>query len=385
MSIDLRAKLLFSTLLAFSLAALMLLCSNNAPSTVTAAVTKIAPTTTALPIKADQQVSDGLEANYDDDSDLIVSAAQIVSFSPVEVAAKIKENFANQNNVDRKPLDLSPLWQEIGATPWPFDKCDGDCEASIATKNLSNIGNVLILSITREQEFSRFLLFTRNNEDSSKENASEASASWKLLGCINSENNKYERANWRVLSSGDQNWLIVRSQGGSGSGFAAYWECWYEINQDGLYYVLNYPANIHFLLPKGIAHDTNVKVVRIARNNNGVNLALQFTIHYRWRNFLQNDYHWTLWRARLAYYHQEEPNGRFQFDFDRSGFSQQEMMDVYYEDDEGVDNLIKYNFDKFNAIARGNNNRQKDFLSDLLDRCDDIPEKQQLLQALDLE
>lgn len=321
------------------------------------------------------------------------------SVSPLEIKRLIDES----KRVWKKSgvvqdVDLGPTWKKLGIEDRFLQSCNGgSCEVKIRKADLDGQSpQELILEVT-QYTFSRFLVFTQSRTAVNK-------AHWILRGYVDTDFNKYQRAQHRVLNANGRSWLAIRSQSGSGTGFSLYDETWYELGSDDLRPVLSYSIEGHtYPWPSGLGRSFRA---RVQPGTNG-EVVVVYEVDYEAARYADKESRkLAVNRHRLCY--TWDNNQRvFVFSAACSDTSEEEISAIAnietVEDDEGeqlggmkfysmsqqkafvgggYDVFLKYNFPVLMKIASSKSEAERDWLRQFLKDCDDTPKKTELLDAL---
>lgn len=148
-------------------------------------------------------------------------------------------------------LDLTTLWQmlqirtinfsrsdEFDPANYPFlGNCSG-CQAEAFEYELDGQPGVEVLLKISDGggRSSRYLVF------SSRDGRWDE---WKLLGHIDSDDNKYRMSQHKVFMGGGRNWLTISSQGASGTGVSLYLDRVFLVRGGRVLEVLSYVLEGH--------------------------------------------------------------------------------------------------------------------------------------------
>jgi hypothetical protein len=147
---------------------------------------------------------------------------------------------------------LTTLWRMLQIRTINFSRSDGfdpakypflrncsGCQAEAFEHELDGQPGVEVLLKISDGEgrSSRYLLFSSSDERRWGE--------WKLLGHIDSEDNKYRMSQHKVFMGGGRNWLTISSQGASGTGVAFYFDRVFLVREGRVHEVLSYATEGH--------------------------------------------------------------------------------------------------------------------------------------------
>jgi hypothetical protein len=312
------------------------------------------------------------------------------SISPLELARSI--NNARRAQTD---IELADTWQKLGVNAGSFEVCGSDCEAKVFHHELSShTGLEVVLKLTQSFDICRFLIFGQAKD-----------GGWKFLGHVDHDFNKYEMARQRIASVNGKPFLVIRGQEGSGSGFALYAETWYEVSDNGVKPVLNYPADGHTNpWPAGLARSfTATNIPTTARER----LTIQYTVTYDAGGYDGDGVKLAFINRHRLSYQWDNAAGKFVLDPQQSNISAAEVAaianiqsddepksgtkigeTVFYSSSEshsfnggGYEVFLKFNLPRLMTIAKGRAGKSKSWLNRFLTECDDTDEKKALLAA----
>lgn len=320
------------------------------------------------------------------------TAPRAISTSPVAIARVI-----NQRSRIATDSDLSAIWTELGIEAGGFANCGGVCAAKIFRQQLDEKPEPeVVVKVNGPFEFRRYLIFTRGNR------------LWRFLGHVDHDFNKYEEARHRVERFNARNWLVIRGQEGSGSGFALYGETWYQISDGGVRPVLRYPAaGQTYPWPSGLGREFKVRrIATTSARGEAKNIVLQYTVTYVASHYSNDDSERLFVNSHQVRYAWDQNSRTFVFDSAGSNISEDEIeaiANIQAEDEPdsetkigntafyseakafagaGYEVFLKYNSAALMKVATGRSAQPKEWLRHFLDECDDTPEKISLLNAL---
>ena len=324
--------------------------------------------------------------------------------SPFEIKRRVDQNRRAASLGKREELDLQPYWKRLKIDSGAPDRCDGCYEAKLFSLELDGQrGLEVLLKLTRAPEFCRYLAFKRARKSSGQRPL------WKFLGHVDHDFNKYEWSRHRVLKADGQNWLVIRGQEGSGSGFALYGETWYEASEKGLRPVLHYPAEGHtYPWPSGLSRQFKAQIIVPPRPaGQAKTLTIEYEVTYSALDYIRDAPRSISFSNRHhARYVWNETLREFVFDADESNISEREIGTIaniepeeeeasvqigqtnFYSDKKsfvggGYEVFLKYNLARLMRIATGRDLARKEWLRQFLKECDETPEKQALESALE--
>lgn len=307
------------------------------------------------------------------------------SLSPYEIARVVSRS-GEQMKLHRTVLevDLGWTWKQWGMEPSYFATCAGDCEATIFTHELDGEpGEEVLLKLTKFDQYCRYVLFEGGAADGMEP---------KLIGHVDEDLNKYEMSTHRIVNTLGKNWLVIRAQGGSGSGFSLYGETWYEVRKKSLRRVLHYPESGQSTSwPRGASRYFEAKVAVAPHPTEELNAKSLLTIRYSVSYSLcesRNKEEALLYdNEHQARYVWNKKKREFVFDAKRSDIEQDEIFAIAgYEDPElkvgSYDLFFKYNLESLLKVARASDGECKEWLREFIRDYSDTPAREALLKAL---
>ncbi len=322
------------------------------------------------------------------------------SVNPLEIKRLINESkrVAKKSGV-RQDVNLVPMWKDFGIDERPLENCGaGDCEAETIKLDLDGqFPDEVVLKINNTH-FCRFLVFTPNGASGT------VKVNWTFRGHIDWDFNRYEMARQRMVKANGRQWLVIRAQAGSGTGYSLFQETFYELTPDGLRSVVSYPIEGNtYPWPTGLGRSFRA---RVQPGTNG-ELVVVYEVDYvvaryaddKSRNLAVN-------RHRVCYTWNTRQR-EFVFSSGCSNISEEEIAAIagietgvadegeqigattFYSTSDhkafvggGYDVFLKYNFPVLMKIANSKNEAERDWLRLFLKDCDDTPKKTELLDAL---
>lgn len=321
------------------------------------------------------------------------------STSPFEMARVVNESHRlwEKQHV-RLDVDLARTWERLGVEEGDFAGCSGDCEAQTFRHELDGEpGSEVVLKLTQSFDYCRFLVFKRERARRTRGPA------WRLLGVVDHDFNRYEMARHRVVPALGRNWLVVRGQEGSGTGYSLYTETWYEVSAKGVRPVLYYPAQGHVApWPSGVGRAFKARVAEARGRAKGV--TLDYAVTYEKLDYMKDRFSKLYRNRHRVRYVWDEGRRAFAFDAARSDISEEEVAAIaeletepgegekiggseFFSDGDawkrgGYDLFLKYNLTRLLRVARRGGERDKEWLRQLLKDCADTREKRALEAAL---
>jgi len=327
------------------------------------------------------------------------------STSPFEIARVVNRSkrMWNKNHIELD-VDLGYTWERLGIVSGDFAGCGGDCEAANYRQELDPTpGREVILKLTQSYNSCRYLVFFR-----AKGNP-PSKLRWRLRGYIDHDFNRYEMTRHHVVHAFRKNWLVIRGQEGSGSGYYLYGETWFEVSRRGVRPVLHY--SVEGRTDPGLGGvKWELKSRAVALTNGHTRepiIRLSFVVRYTAEGFEDRNFTRRFINRRSAYYVWNKRSREFIFAGHRSTISEREMnlvanvqteapaenqgvrigQSTFYSGlkgfvGSGFEMFLRLNTHRLMKIAQGANSPAKEWLRVFVKQCDDIPEKLALEKAL---
>jgi hypothetical protein len=309
-----------------------------------------------------------------------------VSISPDEIKRLIGEDKLSPCLSDGYSgyFDFEPIWEKLnlkisdesGAFP---ERCSPPAKANIYAVELDGKpGNETLLKLDfGTPESTLYLIFKRGGSQSS------VGAEWSLLGYVAYEYGApFLPPSHRVITAGTKRWLVFDLPTGHGSSFGSQADEWYEVSENGVVPVLSYQNGLFIGLGANPMIDRTTKVVSVKYQDGVATVILKSVTSYECAEKLDDIF--SVWTTERKVTFIKGP-GMQQFVFDplHSEMTVGELdprfgFDAFVSDEE----ILKYNYRELARIAVRGNVKQKDWLRNYLDVCDESLEKQSLQTAL---
>lgn len=306
------------------------------------------------------------------------------SLSPYEIARVVKRS--SQLMAERRAVltvDLASTWKRLDIEPSYFETCEGNCEATIFTHELDgDAGEEILLKLIKTDNVCRYVLFR---------GSPTAELEPKLIGHVDHDFNRYQMSTHRVVNAAGKNWLVIRGQGGSGSGFSRYSETWYEVRRKSLRSVLHYPESGRASSwPRGSSREFQAEVVaspQTEERDEKPVLTIRYSVSYSMNESGEKENALLFENEHHARYVWNERKREFVFAAQLSDVAEDEIFAIAgYEDPEleisSYDVFFKYNLKSLLKIARGQDGERKNWLRQSLEDCARTPATEALLKAL---
>lgn len=308
------------------------------------------------------------------------------AISPYEIASFITAS---------PDADLKNLWIQLGIRSLNFgydsiseeqegaqidrflSKCNY-CEVETYTCDLDGgHGKEVLLKLSDLLAQSwRYLVFKQVNARAEK-------PEWRLLGHIDHAFGRYKMPEHYILV-GDtyRNWLVVKVQEGSGSGFAEYHDRLFLVDSTGLKEILRFPSEGHLSPCCSYPNrEFTARIIKAEIKNSVTNVELEFTVSYSAYPGGQDG---QLWKKRQkAIYRSDHSSPRLRLDTTKSDLSEEEIKAIYGSDGGLSDeDFIKYNYEELSKIALSREDNRKVWLGMYLSQCEESPQVERLRQLI---
>lgn len=288
------------------------------------------------------------------------------SFNKENVSPYDIEDFINtnpQNNIaevwEKLRINKANFGNSIKDSENDFFGYCGNCQAE--TFNLEFDGQpnseVLLRIEDLGQEACRYLLFKWKNNNE-----------WLLLGYFDHGFGRYEMPRHSNLLSDGKDWLVVRVQVGSGSGFALYYDRLFAVVNNKLMEILEFPAdghesNIIYTDRSIMAHIVDCKIEK-----NIATVEVEYSVTYSGHtDQVDNIELWS--KKQKAVFRKSLDSKEAIFDSKKSDMSRREMASVYEFESTTAEEVVKYNFDELTKISIGKDKIKKQWLEHFLETC----------------
>jgi hypothetical protein len=295
--------------------------------------------------------------------------------SPYEIEYSIRMN-------PQANLQMMWMYWGIGTTVKGFghtmskgfiDSCEYSCEVATYEYDFDSDGETeTLLQIQNEpRRISRFMLFKRSRVGDE--------TIWKLLGHIDNDYCKYAMPTPLIFGSGGKTWLVIsRNQGASGSGVHTFYDCVYEVSDNGLDEVLSYTSDGH--QGGGYEEGTmpnrqfSATISNYEKKNGSEFVTVDYKVWYGAWNYFGQPNTLSLWsKNQKAVYRRDNPSSAFVLDVSKSALTEKEIEEVYNIDSLFEESFIRYNYNELTGIAKGNDERKKEWLRKYLENCENVP------------
>lgn len=307
----------------------------------------------------------------------------VTSLSPYEIASLIAENPA---------IDLKDTWNQLGIKSVNFgdgrnssaeeqgdeinrflSKCN-NCDVETYSSDLDEEpGKEVLLKVSDLlAESCRYLIFKQLKQSNGK-------PEWRVLGYIDHGFSRYRMPEHSIHFDDGRNWLVVKVQQGSGSGFAEYDDRLFQVNSTGLNEILRFPSEGHVATCCSSPTREFTTQIRKCETKSGVTVVeLEFSVTYSAFSDVGYVHLWQ--KNQKATYKKDLSSERPVLDATKSDLSDKEINAIYAGEGLSDEDFIKYNFEELSKIAQGREDSRKDWLRLFLKQGDGSRGKERLRQ-----
>jgi hypothetical protein len=290
--------------------------------------------------------------------------------------------------IDAHPqASLTKVWQQLkiktvyihesfqlDPEKFRFMKDCNPCEAELSHYELDGEpGDEALLKVTDAMRTCRFLVFKTDGY---------RFGSWRLIGHIDREHNKYRMAEHSVLLSGGRRWLVIKSQGATGTGIVTYFDTVYLVTPRRIRDVLWYISEGHQLsrspnpTREYFGHLESVEL-----EGGVVSATVGLSVAYSTTDSNREDLP-LFTKHQQAFFTHRLGSAQQVLDQSRSDLSDAELNEVYQIDSLYEEGFFNYNAKELTTIATGSDEKKKDWLRQLLETSENTPYKRRLSKLL---
>lgn len=268
---------------------------------------------------------------------------------------------------------LGPLWRRLGIpanTPYySNDACSG-CEPNTFQYNLDDDSAPEVVLQIKEPfaESVKYLIF----KDTRRRNS-------KLIGHVEIWS-KYTSSDPVAFASNGRTWLIIQGTAATGSGLAAWVNMIYDVSDGRVRPMASYFArvseagNLGFPYKDFIANPVSAEIEK-----GKFVLTLACKVEYSGRPFGELPLFTKQQKVVLVNSLKDQS---YEIDEARSEVAPVEFESVYNYDSMTAADFLRYNRFELFAIARGPDDKKKQWLRDFLETCPSYPTKRELMVGL---
>jgi hypothetical protein len=206
---------------------------------------------------------------------------------------------------------------------------------------------------------------------------------WKLLGHIDSENNKYRPSQHKIFMGGGKSWLVISSGGATGTGVATYYDQVFLVNRNGVHEVLGYISEGHQSgSPNNDTREFFGQLVSCEIKADRITAEVAYVVQYFGEDYLGDEDGILLWGKHQRAYFTGWLGNPLGFDSRHSTMSEQELEEVYNIDSLTEEGYFKYNAKELAAIATGRDVKKREWLRRSLAEGEETKEVRRLRRLL---
>lgn len=305
---------------------------------------------------------------------------ELQSLSPYDI-----ESFVNAH----PQAALAELWQRLGihrlnltegwqtyADAAPFLANCNACSAQSFEYDLDDeSGSEVLLRIEdRLPESCRYLIFKWRGR----------SGSWRLIGHVDHDFGKYSMPQHLVVLSNGKPWLVVKEQGGSGSGVALYFDRLFLVDCGVLKEVMQYTSEGHqATFTYEPEREFSGRILDCELRNGIARIEIEFVVTYVRGDLSKQEQDASLFTKRQkATFFRPLSHKTSRLDTTNSDLSQEELDAVYNVDSLTNEGFLKYNFKELSRLATGVDKNRREWLKRFLEVCKGSEEKSRLRALL---
>ncbi len=296
----------------------------------------------------------------------------IIVSSPNEMVQQINE---------KGHAAIRQIWQQLDIedTASFFDN-NTKLGASLLDLKITegNKENYVMLSISDTSEFDwQYLIFRLADEK------------WQFLGTLNFSSQKYllkPHKYYRIIERDGQDlWLVLQWQSGSGTGYSRAEETWYKIDGKQLEKVLEYPISGSGYAAQLSSIDFEGKVLDYGEQKETYEVELSFRFRY-WNSYpdysLSRSENILFEDEKTVYYVLDYKTNKFELEVNRSELTDEQVGKLFVFSDW---DFAEYHYDELVNLALNGDAKQKGWLKDFLDNVKIVrkPERTLLLRMLE--
>jgi hypothetical protein len=287
--------------------------------------------------------------------------------------------FANKKDLHNADVNL--LWRTLGisgrirqtAADGSQDtirsfNCGPDdrCEAELLPPEwplLEGDGYDVVVRVSptySNNDLSRFLVFHHQE------------VGWRLLDYLDSTSWDYSPPQVSVVHSGGKRWLVVRAWPHCGTGCSLDPTDWFELKDGKLKMVLTMPISGH-QANENPGRQFETRFVRASQSEAGE--TLEFVYHVEFSSGFGSSIEGDLWGdEKVIRFSRPDGEGEFNFDPGKSEASEAFVRDIFSASEVGQPQLFDLVQDHLLEIARGPNDRRREWLKEVLEQNPDLAE-----------
>lgn len=305
------------------------------------------------------------------------SVSPFESVSPYEIKRQIDDY--NRGDGD-KEQDLEAVWKKLRIDSPDTDQCPGCVQVELFVVEIDGKpGTEVILKLELgNHNCCRYLIFNQTTITT----RSRKETTWKFIGKIDHDFNRYEMAEHRIFHNHDTRLLIIRGQTASGTGVASYDDTWYQVSEDGIKKVLTSMNSGHLDMAGGFARDVEATVITRRSAREPRSIEIEYAVRYVSTDNSRSEKMELFTKQQRINYVWDSDIKEYVFDSSRSEISEDELDVVYNLGSMSNEEFLKCNLDELNKIAIGRSSWRREWLRKFLATCSDTKERELLEHTL---
>jgi hypothetical protein len=272
-------------------------------------------------------------------------------------------------------LNLAEGWQTYSRAAAFLANCNA-CSAESFEYDLDDeSGSEVLLRIEdRFSESCRYLVFKWLGR----------SGSWRLIGHVDHDFGRYSMPQHLIVLSNGKAWLVIKGQGGSGSGVALYFDRLFLVDRGVLKEVMQYSSEGHqSTFTYEPEREFSGRILNCEFRDAIARIEIEFAVKYLRGDLSKPTQDASLFTKRQrAVFARHLSRKSFALDTTHSDLSQNELDAVYNIDSLTNEGFLKYNFKELSRLATGTDANRKEWLKQFLNVCKNSEEKRRLRTLL---
>jgi hypothetical protein len=209
----------------------------------------------------------------------------------------------------------------------------------------------------------RFLVFDRD----------DLGGAWRLADYLDSTEWDYDEPDVSAVFTGGKRWLVLKAWPHCGTGCSLIHTDWFELKNGKLRMVLTVPLSGHNLNANP-ARAFETRLVRASQSEGRETLEFIYQVDFDsgFGSSIDVDYLWD--DEKAIRFSRPKGQGEFKFDAKNSEASEGFVKEIFTSNEVGQPRLFELVQDHLLEIARGPQNRRREWLKDLLEKNPDLPQ-----------
>lgn len=274
------------------------------------------------------------------------------------ISGKIRKTTQEGSKDTEETFDCSPddrCESRLFNFPWPLGSDGYDAVVRISPSYL-------------DRNLSRFLLFHRQD------------VGWRFVDYLDSTEWDYEFPEVSAINSAGRRWLVLKAWPHCGTGCSLIHTDWFELNNGKLRMVLTVPLSGHDG-NENPRREFETRFVRARQTDRRE--MLEFIYHVEFSSGFGSSIDVSnLWdEEKVIRFSRPDGQGEFKFDAKNSEASETFGNKIFSSLDVGVPQLFELVQDHFLQIARGPNDRRREWLKEVLEQNPALPQLARVREA----